>query len=64
MNPAWRSISMPHAEEAKDLLLQDYAHFSKGFLKNEQTGETRVNLFVGFVTVLSGALRQGMDGQG
>jgi ADP-ribose pyrophosphatase YjhB (NUDIX family) len=42
--------------DAKDLLLEDYRYFSESFWKNEQTGETRVNLFVGIVTLVVGAL--------
>lgn len=41
---------------AKELLLQDYRYLADAFWKNEQTGETRVNLFIGFATVVVGAL--------
>ena len=42
--------------EAKDLLLADYRYFAECFWKNEETGETRVNFFVGIVTLVVGAL--------
>ena len=42
--------------ESKELLLEDYRYVSESFWKNEQGGETRVNLFVGFVTLVVGAL--------
>lgn len=40
------------ATEAKDLLLEDYRYLADSFWKNEQTGETRVNLFIGIVTAV------------
>lgn len=40
------------ATEAKDLLLEDYRYLAESFWKNEQTGETRVNLFIGIVTAV------------
>jgi hypothetical protein len=47
------SNTKPRAE-AKELLLQDYRYLSESFWKNRQTGETYVNLFVGFVTLVVG----------
>lgn len=41
---------------SKDLLLEDYRYLADSFWKNEQTGETRVNLFIGLVTLVVGAL--------
>ncbi len=43
-------------ECAKDLLLEDYQYFAESFWNNEQTGETRINFFVGVVTVVLGGL--------
>ncbi|MBC8032248.1 MAG: NUDIX domain-containing protein [Pyrinomonadaceae bacterium] len=40
----------------KELLLADYLNFSESFWKNEQTGETRVNWFIGIVTAAVGGL--------
>ena len=37
-------------EAAKEFLLAEYERFSEAFWKNEQTGETRVNWFLGIVT--------------
>lgn len=42
--------------ESEELLLEDYRYLSDSSWKNEQSGETRVNLFVGFVTLVVGAL--------
>ena len=42
--------------EAKELLLADYRYFAECFWKNEQTGEARVNFFVGIATLVVGAL--------
>jgi hypothetical protein len=42
--------------DAKDLLLHDYRYLSDSFARSEQLGETRVNLFIGVVTVVVGAL--------
>jgi hypothetical protein len=39
------------ASDAKELLLEDYRYLAESFWKNEQTGETRVNWFVGVVTL-------------
>lgn len=44
------------ASETKELLLEDYRYLSESFWKNEQTGETRVNFFIGIVTAVLGAL--------
>src|SRR6266516_3377238 len=41
---------------AKELLLADYHNFSESLWKNEQTGETRVNWFIGIVTAAAGGL--------
>src|SRR6266581_7054552 len=41
---------------ARELLLEDYRYLADSFWKHEQTGETRVNFLVGFVTVVAGAL--------
>ncbi len=43
-------------EDAKDLLLEDYRYFTDSYWKNEQTGETRVNWFIGIVTAAAGGL--------
>lgn len=40
----------------KDLVLEDYRYRAESLWKNEQGGETRVNLFVGLVTLVVGAL--------
>jgi 8-oxo-dGTP pyrophosphatase MutT (NUDIX family) len=40
----------------KDLLLQDYRYVSELLIKNEQSGETRLNLFLGLITVTFGAI--------
>jgi hypothetical protein len=42
--------------EAKELLLEDYRYLADSFWKNEQTGETRVNWFIGIVTAVAGVL--------
>jgi ADP-ribose pyrophosphatase YjhB (NUDIX family) len=44
------------AADAKELLLEDYRYLAESFWKNEQTGETRVNWFIGIVTAASGGL--------
>ncbi len=41
---------------SKDLLLADYRHLAESFWNNEKTGETRVSLFIGLVTLVIGAL--------
>lgn len=41
---------------AKELLLEEYRYFADSFWKNEQTGETRVNWFIGIVTAASAGL--------
>jgi 8-oxo-dGTP pyrophosphatase MutT (NUDIX family) len=43
-------------EALKELLLADHAHFSNMFANNEQSGETRVNWFIGIVTATTGGL--------
>lgn len=40
----------------KEFLLEEYRNFSESLWKNEQTGETRVNWFIGIVTAASGGL--------
>src|SRR5512143_2098711 len=56
-------------EDAKALLLEDYRYRSESLWKNEQGGETRVNLFIGFATLVVGALvtlatsEQGLKGE-
>ncbi|MEK6937650.1 MAG: NUDIX domain-containing protein [Nanoarchaeota archaeon] len=44
------------SDVTKEILLKDYDYFSDSFWKNEQVGETRVNLYIGFVTFVLGAL--------
>jgi 8-oxo-dGTP pyrophosphatase MutT (NUDIX family) len=51
MNDTQRSTA-----EVKDLLLEEYRNLADCFWKNEQSGETRVNLFIGLVAGVSGAL--------
>jgi ADP-ribose pyrophosphatase YjhB (NUDIX family) len=41
---------------ARDLLKQDYQHLADSFWKNEQSGETRVNWFIGIVAGTCGGL--------
>jgi len=40
----------PSNEAARQFLLAEYARFSEAFWRNEETGETRVNWFIGIVT--------------
>ncbi len=40
----------------KEFLLEEYRNFSESLWKNEQTGETRVNWFIGIVTAAAGGL--------
>jgi mannose-6-phosphate isomerase-like protein (cupin superfamily) len=54
---------MPKNEEAqntleisKELLLKDYGYRSESLWKSEQAGETRVQLFIGFVTAVGAGL--------
>ena len=54
---------MPNPDEAKksnkdasDLLMEDFHQFAESFWKNEQTGETRVNWFIGIVAAAAGGL--------
>lgn len=44
------------ASGAKDLLFQDFRYLSEAFWKYEQTGETRVNWFIGITTAVIGGL--------
>jgi 8-oxo-dGTP pyrophosphatase MutT (NUDIX family) len=44
------------SDQMKDLLLRDYDHLSRFLERNEQVGETRINLFTGLVTAVAGAL--------
>lgn len=50
-NPHEKSV-----DSIKDLVLEDYRYRAESLWKNEQGGETRVNLFVGLVTLVVGAL--------
>src|SRR5688500_15824541 len=43
-------------EAIRQLLLADHAHFSNMLANNEQSGETRVNWFIGIVTATVGGL--------
>jgi hypothetical protein len=43
-------------EISKELLLQDYRYRSESLWKSEQAGETRVQLFIGFVTAVGAGL--------
>jgi 8-oxo-dGTP pyrophosphatase MutT (NUDIX family) len=43
-------------EHAKELLLEEYRYYTDSFWKSEQTGETRVNWFIGIVTAAAGGL--------
>jgi hypothetical protein len=43
-------------EKLKELLFKDYDYLADSFWKNEQSGETRVNLFIGLLTLVVGAL--------
>lgn len=43
-------------DDSKDLLLEEYRAITESLWKNEQIGETRVNWFIGIVTVVAGAL--------
>jgi hypothetical protein len=45
-----------NTEILKDLLLEDYRYRAEAMKNSEQTGETRINIFVGFATLLLGAL--------
>jgi ADP-ribose pyrophosphatase YjhB (NUDIX family) len=42
--------------DVKDFLLEEYRSLSTSLLKNEETGETRVNWFIGIVTATIGGL--------
>jgi ADP-ribose pyrophosphatase YjhB (NUDIX family) len=46
----------PSTDPVKELLLADHAHFSSVMVSSEQSGETRVNWFIGIVTATTGAL--------
>jgi 8-oxo-dGTP pyrophosphatase MutT (NUDIX family) len=46
----------PPSVHAKDMLLEDYRNLADCFWKNEESGETRVHLFVGLVTACLGGL--------
>jgi len=41
---------------SKELLLQDYTYRSESLWKSEQAGETRVQLYIAFVTAIGGGL--------
>jgi len=47
----------------KDFLLEEYRHFSKSLWNNEQTGEMRVNLFIGIVSLAVIALATLLSGK-
>jgi 8-oxo-dGTP pyrophosphatase MutT (NUDIX family) len=44
------------SDHPKDLLLEDYRYRANALEKNEQGGETRVNLFIGLVTLVGGLM--------
>jgi 8-oxo-dGTP pyrophosphatase MutT (NUDIX family) len=44
------------ADEFKSLLLEEYKARSDAMAKSEQAGETRVNLFIGLITFVGGAI--------
>jgi 8-oxo-dGTP pyrophosphatase MutT (NUDIX family) len=44
------------SNDLKDLLLQDYRYRCEAMWKSEQSGETRVNLFIGLITLCVGAI--------
>ncbi|MFV1998265.1 MAG: NUDIX hydrolase [Acidiferrobacterales bacterium] len=46
-----------------DMLKADYQYLAESFWKNEQTGETRVNLFIGLGTLVVGALASLLTGK-
>lgn len=49
-------------DEAKGLLLRDYDYLADSFWKSEQSGETRLNLFIGLVTLMVGiVVKLGLD---
>lgn len=50
------STSSRSKADSKELLLADYRYLADSFWKNELTGETRVNWFVGIVTASIGGL--------
>jgi hypothetical protein len=41
---------------SEDILLKDYDYLSDSFWKSEQSGEARFNIFIGLITLVSGAL--------
>jgi hypothetical protein len=48
---------MPDNREfLKDLLLEDYRYRAEALKHSEQSGETRVNIFIGVVTLVAGAV--------
>ncbi|QIF01060.1 NUDIX domain-containing protein [Roseimicrobium sp. ORNL1] len=42
--------------DSKDFITEDFKHFSDSYLKNEETGETRVNWLIGLATATLGGL--------
>jgi 8-oxo-dGTP pyrophosphatase MutT (NUDIX family) len=44
------TATQPSKDAAKEFLLAEYARFAEAFWRNETTGETRVNWFIGIVT--------------
>ncbi|MBI4000698.1 MAG: hypothetical protein HY348_02815, partial [Nitrospira defluvii] len=47
---------MDNREALRDLLLEDYRYRADAMRHSEQSGETRVNIFVGLVTLVAGAV--------
>jgi 8-oxo-dGTP pyrophosphatase MutT (NUDIX family) len=43
-------------DEMKDLLLRDYDYFAAQFQSNEALGESRLNIFIGLITVVGGGI--------
>ena len=47
------------SDDLKALLLEDYRYRSAGMASSEQSGETRINLFIGLITFCAGAIGAG-----
>jgi len=45
-----------HRDSLKDLLLEDYRYRAEALHRSEQAGETRVNIFMGLVSVVAASL--------
>ena len=56
MSAPTSTTELERKQAAKDLLLAEHHYLTDAFLKNEQTGETRVNWLIGIVTGSIGAL--------